>query len=893
MGLRERLSNLVRGNRHARDIDDELAFHIEMRVEENLQAGMPAAEARRDAERRFGNRLLAAERTRDADVVGWIDRVSQDLRHSARAVRSSRGISIVLVASVALGIGANTAMFTLLYSLLMRPLPVHDPGSLYGVTLGQPCACGWVERDDALNYALWSELRREQRVFAGLFAYSPKTLDLSSGREVRLISGAYASADMWSVLGVTPLAGRTFTAADESGGAASAVVVIGETLWESEYGRQLDVLGRPLVIGGRPFTIIGVVPRPFFGMYVGDRVEVYLPLEASPLLESENPLEYGRWWWLTVVGRLQPGMEPAAAQQQLTALAPLAMQRTLPAEFPQQQIPVYLRQQFELAPAGTGLSEMRAGLTRPLLIASGLLGTLLLLACVNIATLQLSRGLTRQREFALRVALGASPARLGTQVFLENLLTAAAGAALGIVLALPLAALLASLYSTDLAPLDVDLRPDGSVLLFAVAVMMTTAVLFGSAPALQAMRTNAHGTLKAVRATTAGSSLRQWLLALQVALAVVLTTGALLFGTTLRNLASEAGRFRPANVLVLQIDTRRTGMTADERVAFYGATLERLATLPEAASVAASYVIPLDGSTWQRDVRVGVAGATAAAHVYVHVVTPSFFETYNTPVVEGRALLPSDSRGAPPVALVNRAFVHQVLGGAPFTGVRVTGSDGARPDAEIVGVVADAKYRNLRAAVPPTIYMALAQDSAPPVSIALALRARGAGPEAAEAIRRTMASLDSDVAYLMRPFDSYIANSIVKERAMAVVATLFGALAILLACAGVYGLAAYSVTQRRAEIGLRMVLGAGAGRVVGQVFGRMGLVVLGGIVLGAIGAAWTSRLAEAVLFDVSAGSLWIHVSAAALLLVAAAVAILGPSVSAARVDPLQALRTDA
>lgn len=893
MGLIKRVSNLIRGDRHIRDIADELAFHIEMRTEDNIRRGMSPVEAKRDAERRFGNWTLAAERTRDTDILGWLDRLTQDVRYTLRAFRSSRGTVAVLIASLALGIGANTAMFTLVYALLMRPLPVQDPGALYSVVLGNFCSCGWVERDGAMNYALWDELRREQRVFTNLFAYAPKTLDVSHGGEMRLIAGAYASSEMWSVLNVRPLLGRAIAAEDEKVGSASAVAVISEAFWESEYDRDPGAIGRTVVLGGRPFTIIGVAPRRFFGMYVGERVDVYLPLEASASLESGNPLANARWWWLTVVGRLRGELTAASARNELSAFSPLAMQRTIPADFGGGQADLYLRQYFEVSPAATGLSDARSALTRPLLIASALLAVLLLLACANVATLQLSRGLGRQREFAVRIALGASRTRLGSQVFLESLLAAVLGAALGVALSGPTTRLVAALYSTDFASLKLDLRPDGYVIAFAVTLAVLTSVLFGLAPAVQATRTDPHGILKAVRASNAAEPFRQWLLGIQVALAVVLASGAVLFAATLRNLTGQDIGFRPRNVLVMHLDTERAQVAPQERASLYRLLLDRLRDLPGVESVAASYVTPLSGSAWQNDLTVVTDGAGVhSANAHFHVVTPEYFRTYDTPVIEGRPLSESDSIGAPQAVLVNRAFVRNVLGRASVLGRRIRCElESLKLDAEIVGIVVDAKYRDLRSTVPPTVYVPMAQDPAPPAWLAVSVRTRGAPAEAVPGVRRAVAATHPKVAYLIRPFESYVADAAVNERAMAVVSGLFGVLALLIASVGIYGLAAYSVTQRRTEIGIRIALGATAGRVVRMLFTQTGLTVTAGILAGSLCAAWASRLTDTIVFGVTPGAVWVYGCAAAALFVAAAVAMIGPSLHAARVDPIEALRT--
>jgi predicted permease len=901
MSVLNRVRNLFRDHRHSGEIAEELACHIDMRTEENISRGMSAAEARLEAERRFGNRTLMAERTRDFDTPHWLDLVGQNLRYSVRALRSSRGAAAVLVGSLALGIGANAAMFTLLNALLMRPLPVHDPASLHSVTLGNFCSWGWVDGDNVMNFALWTELQREQTVFTELFAYAPVTLDVSKGGgEVRLISGAYASSGMWSILGLRPVIGRTIAPADEKLGSASAVAVLGEAFWESEYGRDPGILGRTIIAQGRPFTVIGVAPRSFFGLYVGKRADVYLPLEASAWLEAPgNPLANGQRWWLTALGHLRPGVSPDVAGRQLAAISPAAMRRTIPPDWPKEAgAGSYLRQRFEVNPAGAGFSDVRQELRRPLLIASGLVGLLLLLACANIATLQLSRGLSRQREFAVRIALGASRARLGSQVFLESLLAASAGAALGVALSYPATRIMVALYSTALSSLQLDLQPDLRVLAFTAALAVVTALLFGLAPAVQAMRTAPHGTLKSVRTGGVFQPVFRWLLAVQVGLAVVLAVGALLFSGTLHRLTAQDVGFRTGNVLLMQLDTQRTGVRAgidkQARAAFYRAMLQRLSALPVVESAGASYITPLSGRAWQTNLTVDGGGSARSAHSFIHVATPEYFRTYSTPVLAGRPLSTRDTVGSPQVVLVNRAFVRTVLAGGSFVGRRIRFAIGqsTKLNAEIAGVVADAKYRDLRSPVPPTVYVPMDQDPMPPETIAVALRTRGPVSDAVPSLRRMMAEINPTIAYTLRSFDSQVADSLVHERAIAAVSNLFGILALLLAGVGIYGLAAYSVIERRAEIGIRMAVGATAGRIVRLLFGQTGKAVAAGVLAGGLCAAWAARFTAALLFEVTPRSAWVYASAAAALVLVAAIAIAGPALRAARLDPVETLRTE-
>jgi putative ABC transport system permease protein len=887
-----RILNLFRDDAHDREIAEELSFHIEMRTEENIRAGMPPEDARRDAERAFGNRTLMGERARDFDIPQWFDQLRQNIRYALRGIRSSRGSSAVLIASLALGIGANTAMFTVLNSLLLRELPVRDASSLYSVTLSNFCSYGWVEREDVLNHALWTELRNEQSMFTDLFAYATANLDVSrGGGEVRMVAGAYATAEMWGILGIRPVSGRFTEHADEKPGSTSAVAVLNEVFWENEYGRDSAIVGRTITIGGRPVTVIGIAPRRFFGLYVGERVDVFLPLEAAAWVNGpEDPIRNGQHWWLTAVGRLGADVSPDMARQQLVALSAPAMRRTIPDDWPKDKTDLYTRQVLNLQPAGIGFSDARESLARPLLIAFGLLGLLLMLACANIAAVQMSRGLARGREFAVRIALGASRARLGAQVFIESLLAAAAGAVIGVLLSYPGTRFLVALYSDNLRGLDI--QPDLRVLAFTTVLAVVTAILFGLAPALQAMRTDPNVALRSIRGSAPPQPIREWLLAVQVALAVVLAVGALLFTGTLHRLTSQNTGLHAKNVLLMQMATGRADIDSDARGEFFRQTVDRLGAIPSVERAGASYVSPLSGQAWQFGVTVDAGGTPRSQHTFVNFVTPGYFDVYGTPIMAGRGFSERDDSGGAKVALVNQAFLKAALDGGSFTGRRIRHAGAMRLDAEIVGVVADAKYRNLRSGVPPTIYLPIAQHAEPPPDIVVALRSKGPTADVIPGLRREMERLNPEVAYILKDFDEQVADSVTNERAIAAVTGLFGLLALLLAGVGIYGVSAYAVVQRRAEVGIRMAVGASPRQVLRALFSRTGTFIAAGAIAGGLLASWSARFAQSLLFEVSPASVWIYTLAAGALILVGAAAIAGPAWRAARLDPMVTLRSD-
>jgi len=897
MGLWRRLRNLAGDDRHSREIAEELALHIELRTEENLARGMSAEEARQDAQRAFGNATALRERTREFDVPRWLDQFTQDFRYAVRGLRSSRRTTAVLVLSLALGIGANTAMFTLINALLLRTLPVRNPGELYSVSLGNFCSWGWIEREGNLSYAVWSEFAKTQSVFSDLFVYATETLDISNGGEVRLISGAFTSSEMWQTLGVQPVIGRTFTAAEEGATADSSVGVIGHVFWEKEFQRSESVLGRTMVIGGKPITIIGVAPASFYGLYVGDRVDVYLPLGAAALLHSraENPITNPTAWWLTPVGRLRPGVSAKAAAAQLAALSPAVMRATMPGDWPK-EAPDYLRQYFDIAPASLGFSNARDTLWEPLLILTVLVAVLLVLACANIANLQLSRALNRRREFAIRNALGASRMRIARQVLLESVLASSLGAAMGFLLAPAATRLLMAAYSTERNSLKLDLQPDGLILAFSAGLAIVTALLFGLVPALHASSVMPGDSLRPVLSSPGSGAgrVRRVLLGVQVGLAVVLTTGAILFSGTLATLMTLDAGFHTENVLLMQVETSRAGLTQYDRAAFYRRLLERCKTVPGVQSVSASYVTPINGSSWQLDISVETEDGLRPGHAYFNFVTPGFFETFSTPVTQGRSLNEADDGRAPRVALVNQEFVDRVLGGGSALGrhINLDRSGQKGPRVEVVGLVRNARYRNLRQPVPPTVYVPLAQEPNPPSELNLALRTRGPITDVIPALRHTMNEVNPKVGYLFHSFAAQVADSVVNERAIATVSLLFAGVALLLAAAGIYGIVSYSVVQRKPEIGIRMALGATPATVLRMLFAETAKIVCLGMAGGLLVAAWAAGFTRSLLYGLQPGDAWVYLCSSLVLALVAAVATAGPALRATRLDPMETLRAE-
>ena len=532
-----------------------------------------------------------------------------------------------------------------------------------------------------------------------------------------------------------------------------------------------------------------------------------------------------------------PGTTARDAASQATALSPGLMRDTLPADFPKDQVTQYLRQRFEMTPAALGFADVRQTLSMPLGVLTGLAVVLLLLACANIANLQLSRIFNRRRELAVRVALGASRARIGAQVLLESVLASLLGAVAGFLLAPIATRLLIAAYATERNSLKLDLQPDLRILAFTAGLSLLTAVLFGWAPALFATQVAPGEALRPSRSGTgpAAGRVRQWLLGIQVSLALILTVGATLFSGTLATLMTQDAGFHGGDVLLLELETARAGMAKSERAAYYRSLLERCRLIPGVQSVAASYITPINGNAWQADINVDTNSGSRPSHTYFNFVSPEFLATFRTPIVGGRGFSESDDLRSPQVALVNQTFVSSLLAGRNALGSRIRRQvDGGWVplNAEIVGVVKDARYRDLRSPPPPTVYIPMAQDPSPPAEMNFSMQVRGPLNDVTPALRRAMEEVNPKVGYLFRSFTAQVSDSLVNERAIAAVSSLFGALALLLAAAGVYGIVSYSIAQRRAEIGIRMALGSTSAGVLRLLLRETAKVVALGVVGG-------------------------------------------------------------
>jgi predicted permease len=877
------------------ELDRELRFHIDARIDDLVAEGVTVEEARRRARLEFGGVMQTKEAVRDLGVWPLLSGLVQDLKFAWRTLRATPVVTFVAVLSLALGIGANTAMFSLVNSLLLRTLPVNDPARLALMTDGTaPHVRVW-------SYPIWEEIRRRPQLFEGAVAWSAMRFNLAGGGETQPVEGLVASGSFFDTLGVPAFRGRTFSEADDrrGGGADGPVAVISYAFWQSRFGGAADAIGRTLRLDGVPFTIVGVAPPEFFGAEVGRTFDIIAPLLTEPLIRGRDSyLDAFSTSFLTVMIRLRLDQSLDAATAGLRRLQPEIRGATigdLASRGPRQSVDRYLATPLTLVPAATGFSNLRGRYQRPLLILMAVVAVVLLVACVNIANLQLARAAARAHELSLRVALGASRWRIARQLVAESAVLSGAGAALGLAIAAWTSRLLVSQLSTSASAVFLDLSIDGRVLAFTAGVAALTTIFFGTAPAVRASGAAPIDALK--ERATAGSprrSLAGALVVLQVGLSMVLVVAAGLFGRSFGTLTARSLGFEANEVLVATIDAQRTAVSEAGRLAMYERVRDRTRALPGVADAALSLTTPF---TNEFTPPMAVAGVTVFdARPFGNLVSPGWFGTFGTPLRAGRDFTERDRAGQPRVAIVNEAFVRHYLHGAALgqTFALYPNSAMALSPIEIVGVVADAVYRSLREPAPPTWYVPLAQFDLKEFTLPsarLSVRPKAGSPlSLTRSIAAAAAAVDPRLTLTFRPLADQVNASVMPERLMARLAALFGALALLLAGLGLYGVTAYLVSRRRTEIGIRMALGATRIGVARLVLSRVVTLVAAGVAIGAAASLWASKFVAALLYGLEPRDP-VTVTAAALVL--GGVALLAgflPAHRASRIDPAVVLR---
>jgi predicted permease len=741
-------------------------------------------------------------------------------------------------------------------------------------------------------------------------------LNLSAaGGEVQAVDGAYVSGDFFTTLGVPAVLGRTFTSADDvrGGGPDGPVAVISYRMWQRRFGGDANVIGTSLVIERVPFTIIGVTPPGFFGAEVGRTFDVAVPLNAQRLIAGKDSALDDGSYWLSFMVRLKPGQSAEAATSLLRSMQPQireAVASTLPPQAEQLFLTDPLKDPFTLVPASLGTSQLRRQYERPLLATMVIVGLVLLIACGNIANLLLARATARRHELSVRLALGATRWRLVRLLLVEALVLAGTGALAGLAFARWAGPMLVAQLSTSVTRVTLDLALDWRVLAFTVAVTGTTAVLFGTAPAFRARRLAPIDALKGQARgalSDARTSLSSALVAAQVVLSMVLIVAAGLLVGTFQRLATVPLGFDADRVLTVNVDVTRALIDPANRVPFFDRLVAAVAAVPGVARAGVSMAIPFSGNSLM-DI-IDLPGAPPpqlepgpvpfwnSRMVMLNQITPGWLATYGTAVLAGRDVDERDAPGAPPVALVNEAYVHKFLPGRKPLGETIKFPDaGTVPPRTIVGVVSDAVYLSARDGVRPTLYIPVAQrpaggPTALTANVDISVRPSAGSPALlAPSVAAALTGVDRNLTFTFRPLQDRVDASLTQERLVALVAGFFGTLALLLASLGLYGVTSYAVTRRRAEIGIRMALGAGPAGVVRLVLVRVFLLVALGVIVGAVVSWWSSQFIAGLLYDFEPRDPVILVSAAVTLTAVGAIAGGLPAYRASRIDPAEVLR---
>ena len=819
------------------------------------------------------------------------DRVLQDVRYALRALRLSPGFAAVAILSLALGIGANTAIFSLINAVILKTLPVSHPEQLVELSL---------KTEDGLSFAnpVWEQVRDRQDVFSGAFAYSPTRLNLAMGGEVRNANVSWVSGDFFRTLGVNPLLGGTIAAVDDKRG-CPVIGLLSYGFWQRVFGGSADVLVRRLTLNTHPVQIVGVVPPGFPGIQVGEAVDVYLPLCAEGTVIRENSaLDKRANSWLWIFARLKPGVSKQQALTRMNMLAPQIFANTLPSNFPPDAQKRHLGQRFDLLPGAKGVSSVRHDYKAALYTLMVAVGMVLLIACANVANLLLSRAAVRRKEVAIRMAIGASRGQLIRQLLTESVLLSSMGAILGVIFARWASRLLIQFLSTSNSNVVLDLSIDIRVLAFTTAVAIATGIFFGLVPAWQGTRVDPHSVMKAnsrgVVESQSRFSLGKMLVASQVALSLVLLIGSGLMLKTFVKLATLDTGFDKNQVLLIRIDPRYANVPLDRRLPLYQELQRRFVVLPGVRSASFADIIPVSGSSSSQVVHVdGNLAKVREGSVWTNSISAGFFATMETPFLAGRDFDSRDTLEAPLVAVVNESMANKFFG-SPLEAMGKTfrqGWNGTGSPVQIVGVVKDTKYRSLRAEGEAIAYYPLSQ--LPPMRWAnFLLRANGPAAFLIPSVKAAVDEINHDITLQFRTLSVQLDESLGRERLLAKLSGFFGALALALAVIGLYGVMSYNVARRRSEIAIRMALGAEQARVLRMVLGEAAILIVAGLALGLGIAVFSTRLLASFLYHLEPNDPTTLVMACLVLAMSGVVAGLLPARRAARLHPMTALREE-
>ncbi len=911
-----KIGMLIRRRQAPRDFEEKMRLRLDRAAQEQTSSGPGVDYAKEAARRPFGSRLPL--RDRSWEVWGWrlLEQLLQDARYGLRQVRRSPALAAVIVLSLALGIGANTAIFTLIDAVLLRDLPVNHPQQLVllewaggfppnvSVNVTGPINFPF----PAFSYPAYLQFSAKNRVFSEMFGFAPADgLRVNCKGQVSQADGTMVTGQFFSTLGVVPLLGRAISGEDEKAGAPS-VAVISYAYWTRQFARSRSVLGETVALNGALYTIVGVMPKGFFGVEPGDDPDLYIPLTQNSHVgpfgmtaaKGEPLLRGTHHWWVVIMGRLKPGVSRKRALAELSLSFIQGVSELQKAPLKPDEKPYLI-----VTAGGGGYDVVRSGAFEPLLTLMAIVVLLLLAACANVAALLLARSATRRKEVAVRLALGASRSRLIRQLLTESVLLAAMGGALGLLVAYWGARALGASWMTRSVGTTMtwSVSPDVSVLAFTAAVSVIIGILFGLAPAFRGTGMDVAPALKGnARSVSAESRHRGlglgkgWVTA-QVAISLILLVGAGLFVRTLNNLEKQAFGFNAKHLLIFSVDPTQAGLKGVEVADFYRRMRERIQALPGVESVTYSGSTPLFGDRGTGGITLVNKAAQAKVHADAQwtVVGPDFFRTMQIQVLRGRDIQGSDTASAPQVAVVNEAMARAFFGQRNPIGHRIRFEVGAgfHRIYRIVGLAASTKNVTTDRQPPPAVYFPLSQTPLAASGVEWEIRTIGRPTLLALTVRQVVYQLDPDVPLTdVETETDVVAQSTTSERLFSELSSFFGLLALLLAAIGLNGVVSYAVKRRTNEIGIRMALGATQRNILAMVLKEIIVMVLIGVGIGIPAALELTRFIKSQLFGVKPTDP-LTLSFSVFLMVAVALfSSYLPARRASRVDPTEALRQE-
>ncbi len=892
MGIFRRIWALGKREHLNSEIDEEMRDHMRRRIDANIAKGMSSEQAAREARLRFGNPTVMKERVDAEDAAVGVDSLLRDTRYALRGFAKNPGFTIIAIVTLALGIGANTAVFQLVDAVRLRSLPVQKPEELADLRIAGGTGGFGINNDAYSNFTIpmWQEIRHHHDPFSGIFAWRPSAVMVGQPSDQKQVPALEVSGDFFNVLGIAPWQGRLIETQDEASTCGPlSKAVVSYAFWKAQMAGQPITPQTTIIAEGKAIQVLGVTPPSFFGLAVGERFDIIYPT-CNPSHPRAEVFTYD------VMGRLKPGWSLARASAYLASISPGIFENTVPTGYSAQVTKSFKAFRLAAYAGGAGVSALRGTYNSSLQLLLAITGLVLLIACANLANLMLARASSRQREVAIRMALGASRRRLLRQLLLESSLLAFCGAALGVALSQPLSRLLVASLSTSQGSIHLSIVTDGRVLLFAAAVAILTCVVFGTLPAMRGTRVDPITSLKPGERGIAGGrerfSMQRLMVITQIAVSMVLLVGALLFVRSYRNLATLNPGMREKGITVAFFGFRSLNIEPENEAEFKRQLVEDIRSVPGVENAASTTNTPLGGSTWSHGIRVG-SREGSSRFTYA---SPTYFATMNIPLLTGRNFTDADTNNTPLVLIVNQSFIRQFLGNTQPIGQLIhVMPEPQYPERtfQIVGTIPDTKYNDLRIDPEPIAYVPAAQLPITAQNPFMAMMIASSGGAATlTAIRRSFETKHPEVNVGFFDFRQGIEDSLVGDRMMAMLSGFFGLLAAILVVVGLYGVLSYLITQRRNEIGIRIALGASRRRVIALIMRDSAVMLCVGVVIGTALALLAGRTAGSLLFGLKAYDPATLGFAIGLLAVIAVIASWLPARKASRLDAVAALRCD-